>query len=98
MPTPLDKDERYVIAYLRSDRVAAAHWGWLLAKLLIAVVFVVGFANDNRALIFTAFGTLLLLDLYTALKQPRFSRSICSAVEKLESRIEELESAETPAK
>jgi hypothetical protein len=57
----------------------------------------VGFANDNRALIFTAFGTLLLLDLYSASKQPKFSKSICSAVDKLESRVEELES-EAPAK
>jgi hypothetical protein len=97
MPAPLDKNERYVIAYLRSDRVAATYWAWLITKLLIAVVFAVGFANDNRALIFTAFGTLLLLDLYSASKQPKFSKSICSAVDKLESRVVELES-EAPAK
>jgi hypothetical protein len=97
MASPLNKDERYVLAYLRSDRVAASYWGWLAAKLLIAVMFAVGFVNDNRALIFTAFGALLLLDLYSAAKQPRFTKSICLAVAKLESRIEELETAHRPA-
>ena len=94
MSAPLNKDERYILAYFRSDRVVAAHWGALVTKLLIAIAFFVGFANDNRALTFTGFSTLLLLDLYSASKQPGYTKTICSAVEKLETRIQELESAE----
>ncbi len=92
--TSLDKYERYIVAYLRSEQAGAAYWASLVAKLFAAAVFFFGFVGDNRAMIFTGFGTLLVLDLYSAARQPRVTRTICSAVDKLASRVEELEMTE----
>jgi hypothetical protein len=93
---PLDPDERYVLAYLRSDRAEGAWWGWLIVKLLFAALFIVGLGTENRGLVNISFILLLVLDLYFSAKQPRFTRSISSAVEKLENRIQQLETVAKP--
>ena len=84
MPTPLNNEERYIIAYLKSDRVGMARWGWFAAQCFAACVFAYGFYTEDRAMIFTGFGTLLLLDFYAFARQPQTSRSIRSAIIKLE--------------
>lgn len=91
MPLNLDPEERYIVAYYRSRHVESQWWTWLIVRLLIAGLFVYGCFSANQAIIFTAFGTLLLLDLYSQLRQPRYRRTTRSALEKLERRIEELE-------
>jgi hypothetical protein len=84
MPSPLNSEERYAIAYLKSDRPATSRWAWFIAQCFAAVIFAYGFAVDDRAMIFTGFGTLFLLNIYTFVRQPRWSRTMCSALTKLE--------------
>ena len=74
-----------------ADRVAAAHWGWIIVRCLLAGLFFYGFGIQDRTFVLTAFCTLFLLDLYSSFRQPHLTRSICSAVTKLEERVEELE-------
>lgn len=87
----LNKEEEFVLAYLRSNRANASCWGWLTAKALMACVFVYGFVIEERAFIFTGFAAYLALDLYSATAQPRYLRTIRSALDKLTGRIDELE-------
>src|SRR5450432_4906484 len=84
MTSPLNNEERYVVAYLKSDRVTATRWGWFAAQCLGVCIFGYGFVFDDRAMIFTGFGTLFCLDMYNFARQPRTTRSICSALTKLE--------------
>jgi hypothetical protein len=55
MPQQLTNEERYVIAYLKSDRVGASRWGWFAAQCVAAGIFAYGFFGDDRAMIFTGF-------------------------------------------
>jgi hypothetical protein len=91
MPLKLDPEERYIVAYYRSRHVESQWCTWLFVRLLMAGLFVYGCFSADQAILFTAFGTLLLLDLYSQFMQPRYRRTTRSALEKLERRIEELE-------
>jgi hypothetical protein len=84
MRSLLNNEERYVLEYLKSDRVRANRWGWFLAQFFAACVFAYGFLSDDRAMTFTGFGILFLFDIYYFIRQPRMTRTICSAVAKLE--------------
>jgi hypothetical protein len=96
----LDPIERYVIAYYRLPVRAISIWrAWLIARCLITCFFAYGLCNANQPLVFAAFGTLLLLDLYSQAKQPQYIRALHSVLAKLEQRIEELEKTQsTPSR
>ena len=91
MSLKLNANERYIIAYYRSDHVASAWWALLVVRCLLGGLFAYGMYSADQAVLFTAFGTLILLDLYSQARQPTNIRSIRSALEKLEQRIEALE-------
>jgi hypothetical protein len=91
-----DPIERYVIAYYRFSSRVISNWrAWLIARCVIACFFAYGLYDANQPLIFAAFGTLLLLDLYSQAQQPRYARALQSVFEKLEQRIEELEKSQS---
>ncbi len=91
MPTPLSREERYLIAYMRTDRAKTAHLTWLVVRIVFAGIFVYGFINEDRGMTFTGVALLVLFDIWASLRQPRHNHTFSSAVAKLEARIEELE-------
>jgi hypothetical protein len=91
MQSPLNSEERYIVAYYRSAHVGNAWWSWLVIRCSAAGLFAYGIYLTDQAVLFAAFGTLLLLDLYSQFRQPHFTRGTRSAFEKLEGRIEQLE-------
>lgn len=86
-----DRDERYVVAYYTSSRTHSAWLSWLLVRSMMALFFIFGMSLSDQAILFAAFGGLFLMDLYGQWRQPRYTRILRSALDKLEGRIEELE-------
>jgi len=64
---------------------------------MLACIFAYGLYSSDQAFLFTGFAALLILDLWSMARQPYFSRTISSALEKLERRVEELEQTQPPA-
>jgi hypothetical protein len=65
---------------------------------MTAILCIYGMYYSYIPILFTAFGTLFLGNLYSAFRQPRHMRAMSSALEKLERRIEELERPQSAAK
>jgi len=66
-------------------------WAWLVVRCLAACYFAYGLYGMDQAVIFAAFGTLFIIDIYGQARQPRHISAMRSAIEKLEGRIAELE-------
>jgi hypothetical protein len=86
-----DRDERYVVAYYMSSHAKSTWLSWLIARCAVAMFFLFDLCQSDQAVLFAAFGSLFLLDIYGQWRQPRFTRILCSVIHKMEARIEELE-------
>jgi hypothetical protein len=98
MQLKLDRDERYFVAFYRSSHVAGSWRAWLVFRFLTAILCIYGMYYSYVPVLFTAFGTLFIGDVYSSLRQPRHLRAMSSALEKLERRIDELEQPQSTAK
>lgn len=85
-----NSEERYIIAFYKRNRNFSDWGNWLIHGLMIAL-FAYGLFKGDQALLFTAFGVVMILQVYLWSFQPRFFQSTKSVIEKYEAKISELE-------
>lgn len=82
-------EERYIIAFYESDGASSTWAIWLVHAAMVGL-FGYGLYHENQALVFTAFGVVILWRVYESSHQPRFFPATRSVLKKFSARVKEL--------
>jgi hypothetical protein len=93
MQPNFNAEERYILAYYKSDSFSGQQWGYWIVFAAVLFLFVYGIGIHDEGIMFCAFGILLVFNIFSMLRRPRYFRINRSIFDKYEKRIEEMTKA-----
>ncbi len=90
MKPDFDAEERYVIAFYKSERLRGTWLGYCIVCVLIVCLYVYGIGIGDEGVMLWAFGILVLFDIWKLRGQARSLRTIRSIFDKYEKGIEDM--------